>query len=203
MARVRSNISHRDPSTTKKKIRLLWRKRVSNAGGSSASLEILNCVESSDMQSSWEIKKIPDTEWNFRVYKHFRILILLKYVVQLTVVSVELAILGHSILTHYQTRNFRLFYTERVCRRQFQIWRKWQTFIQTGRKHCGKRRNCSSRAISPFSTVFSKGLFPRGVKRCRWFIEVNKIFCFVLSAKIADIVSVVNQNSTSIYCTNI
>ena len=25
------------------------------------------------------------------------------------------------ILTHYQTTNFRLFQTERVCRRQFQI----------------------------------------------------------------------------------
>ena len=35
-----------------------------------------------------------------------------------------------------------------------------------GRKHCGKRRNCSLRAISSFPTVFSKGLFPRGVKRC-------------------------------------
>ena len=35
-----------------------------------------------------------------------------------------------------------------------------------GRKHCGKRRNCSLRAISPFPTKFSKGLFPRGVKRC-------------------------------------
>ena len=35
-----------------------------------------------------------------------------------------------------------------------------------GRKHCEKRRNCSLRAISPFPTVFSKGLFPRGVKRC-------------------------------------
>ena len=34
-----------------------------------------------------------------------------------------------------------------------------------GRKHCGKRRNCSLRAISPFPTVFSKGSFPRGVKR--------------------------------------
>ena len=34
-----------------------------------------------------------------------------------------------------------------------------------GRKHCGKRRNCLLRAISPFPTVFSKGLFPRGVKR--------------------------------------
>ena len=53
-------------------------------------------------------------------------------------------------------------------------------------KHCGKRKNCSYRAIFPFPTVFStrlvignplraispvltvfsKGLFPRGVKRC-------------------------------------
>ena len=43
---------------------------------------------------------------------------------------------------------------------------KWQKVIQTGRKQCGKRRNCSLRAISPFPAVFSKGLFPRGVKRC-------------------------------------
>ena len=69
-------------------------------------------------------------------------------------------------LTHYQTTNLRLFQTERVCRRQFQIRRKWQKVIQMGRKHCGKRKNCSLRAISPFPTVFSKGLFPRGVKRC-------------------------------------
>ena len=30
----------------------------------------------------------------------------------------------------------------------------------------GKRRNCSLRAISPFPAVFSKGLFPRGIKSC-------------------------------------
>ena len=68
--------------------------------------------------------------------------------------------------THHETTNFRLFQIERVCRQQFQIWRKWQKVIQTGRKHCGKRRNCLLRAISPFSTVFFKSLFPRGVKRC-------------------------------------
>ena len=73
--------------------------------------------------------------------------------------------IADDILTHYQTTNFRLFQSERVCRRQFQIWRKWKKVIQTYRKHCGKRRNCSLRAISPFSTVFSTGLFPRGVKR--------------------------------------
>ena len=71
-----------------------------------------------------------------------------------------------NLLTHYQMTNFRLFRTERVCRRQFQIWWKWQKVIQTGRKHCGKRRNCFLRAISPFPTVSSKGLFPRGIKRC-------------------------------------
>ena len=32
------------------------------------------------------------------------------------------------------------------------------------RKHCAKRRNCSLRAISPFPTVFSKGLYSIHVK---------------------------------------
>ena len=67
-------------------------------------------------------------------------------------------------LLHYQTPYFRLFQTEKVCRRQFQTWPKWQKAIQTGRKHCGKKRNCSLRAISPFPTVFSKGLLPRASK---------------------------------------
>ena len=61
------------------------------------------------------------------------------------------------LLTHYQTTNFRMFQTERVCRRQFQISRKLNKVIQTGRKHFRKRRNCSLRAISPFPTVFSQG----------------------------------------------
>ena len=48
----------------------------------------------------------------------------------------------------------------------------------TGRKHCGKRRNCSLPAISPFPTVFSKGLFPRGVKRCHCVGMGYNIFYF-------------------------
>ena len=28
--------------------------------------------------------------------------------------------------------------------------------MQAGRKHCGKRRNCSLRAISPFPSVFKR-----------------------------------------------
>ena len=79
--------------------------------------------------------------------------------------SIEIWKLFDDTLTHYQMTNFRLFQTERVCRQQFQIWRKWKKLIQTGRKHCGKRRNCLLRAIFPFLTVFSKGLFPRRVKR--------------------------------------
>ena len=66
------------------------------------------------------------------------------------------------ILSH--TTNFRLFQTERVCKRHFQIWWKWQKVLQKGRKHCGKRRNCSLRAISPFPTVFSKDLYCGHVK---------------------------------------
>ena len=34
--------------------------------------------------------------------------------------------------------NFKPFQTERVCRRQFQIGRKWKKVIQTGRKDSGK-----------------------------------------------------------------
>ena len=60
--------------------------------------------------------------------------------------------------------NFRLFQTERVCRQQYQIWWKWQKVIQTGRKHYGKRINCSLRAIYPFPAMFSKYLYCRHVK---------------------------------------
>ena len=67
-------------------------------------------------------------------------------------------------LTLSQTTNFRLFQSERVCRRQFYIGSKWQKVLQKGRKQCGKRRNCSLRVISPFPTLFSKDLYCRHVK---------------------------------------
>ena len=62
-----------------------------------------------------------------------------------------------------QTTNFRIFQTERICRRQSQIWWK-QKVLQKDRKHCEKRWNCSLWAISPFPTVFSKDLYSRHVK---------------------------------------
>ena len=85
-----------------------------------------------------------------------------------------------SHLTHYQTTNFRLFQTGRVCRRQFQIWRKWQKVIQMGRKHCGKRRNCSSRAISPFPHSVFKRLVSQGrqkVSLCGNGLKYSRKIC--------------------------
>ena len=59
-------------------------------------------------------------------------------------------------LTLSQTTNFKPFQTAGVCWRQFQIWWKWQTILQTGRKHSRKRPNCSLRAISSFPPCFQK-----------------------------------------------
>ena len=61
----------------------------------------------------------------------------------------------HPDLTHYQTTNFKLkeFADDNI------------KFDENGRKlskreeNTGKRRNRSLQAISPFPTVFSKGLF--------------------------------------------
>ena len=71
-------------------------------------------------------------------------------------------------LTLSQTTNFRLFQTERVGRRQFQIRWNWQKVLQTGRNHCGKRRNCSLRGISPFPAVFLKDLYCRQNQGLVW-----------------------------------
>ena len=68
------------------------------------------------------------------------------------------------ILTLCQTTNFRLFQTDRVCRRQSQFRSKWRKVLQIGRKHCVKRINCSLRVIYPLSTVFSKDFYRRHVK---------------------------------------
>ena len=77
-------------------------------------------------------------------------------------------------LTLSQMTKFRLLQTERLCRRQFQIWWKWLKVLQTSIKHCGKRRNCSLRAISPFPTVFPKDYYCRRVKFRACFGKGNK-----------------------------
>ena len=99
-------------------------------------------------------------------------------------------------LTRSQTTNFRLFQTQRVCRRQFQIRWKWQKVFQTDRKNCEERRNCSSRAISPFPTVFSflntctvdtykPGLVWERVKPFKISFVVNDLNHFRIATKIS------------------
>ena len=39
-----------------------------------------------------------------------------------------------------------------------EIWTNGDAIICLSGKHCGQRRNCSLRAISPFPTVFSKAV---------------------------------------------
>ena len=85
------------------------------------------------------------------------------------------------LITHYQTTNFRLFQTEWACRQQFQIWRKRQKVIQMGRKHCGKRRNCSLRAISPFPRMFSKVLFFQLQKTNKILNTITFSICYISS----------------------
>ena len=82
--------------------------------------------------------------------------------------------LGKEGLTLSQMTGFTLFQTQRVCRRQFRTSRKWQKILERGRKHGGKRRNCSLRVISPFPSVFKRfvlqirkkhGLFGKGLSK--------------------------------------
>ena len=68
------------------------------------------------------------------------------------------------VFTHSQTTNLRLFQTKRDCIQQFQMWQKLQKILQMGRKQCGKMRNCSLWAISPFPALFSKDMYCRLVK---------------------------------------
>ena len=69
-----------------------------------------------------------------------------------------------SMFTLCQKTNCRLYQSQTVCRRQFQIRWKWRKVLLKVRKHCGKRRSCLYRAISPFLTVLSKDLYSRHVK---------------------------------------
>ena len=60
-------------------------------------------------------------------------------------------LIKHAFLTLAQTTNFRFN-------------KNGEKVLQKGRKHSGKRRNCSLRAISPFPTLFSKDLYCRLIK---------------------------------------
>ena len=90
--------------------------------------------------------------------------------------------LNWTSLTLSQTTNISIFQTERVSKRQFQNLWKWHKVLRTGRKHCGKMRNCSLRAISLFSysvfrrlvlhTLKIQGLIGKGLTFCRIILLV-------------------------------
>ena len=70
--------------------------------------------------------------------------------------------------------NFRLFQTERVCRRQFQILRKWQKALQMGSKHWKKEKLLYTSDFSfshsvlkrlVLQTCKNQALFGKGLKR--------------------------------------
>ena len=100
-----------------------------------------------------------------------------EYRVRLKCACVQSGLALHCSLTHYQTTNFKLFQTERVCRQQFQILRKWQKVIQTDRKHCGKRRTCEQFLLFP--QCFQKACFPgasKGVIVWEWVKPIEIYF---------------------------
>ena len=75
-------------------------------------------------------------------------------------------------LTLSQTTNFRLFQTQVFSDDNFEPYENGRKFSERIEKHCGKRRNCSLRTISPFPIVFSRlvlqtrkkqGLFGKGL----------------------------------------
>ena len=52
--------------------------------------------------------------------------------------------------------NFRVFQTERVCRQQFQIWRKWQKVIQRVENTLGKAEIARYEQFLLFPQCFQK-----------------------------------------------
>ena len=70
-----------------------------------------------------------------------------------------------------QTTNFRLSQTKRVRRRQLKVWWEQRKVLWMDRKQCGKRRNCSLRAIYTFPTVFFKRLVLQTGKTQGFFVK--------------------------------
>ena len=62
-----------------------------------------------------------------------------------------------------KTTNFRLSQTEKFEDTNFTFDENGGKVLKMGGKHCGKRRNCSLRAISPFPTEFSNVLYCRHI----------------------------------------
>ena len=82
--------------------------------------------------------------------------------------------IGWEGLTRYQVTNFRLFQTERVCRQQFQIWRKWQKVTKRVENTVGKGEIARYEQFLLFPQCFQKACFPgasKGVIVWEWVKE--------------------------------
>ena len=67
-------------------------------------------------------------------------------------------------LTHYQTANFRLFQTERVCRRQFQIDENGRKLSKRVENTVGKGEIARYEQFLLFPQCFQKVCLPRASK---------------------------------------
>ena len=77
-------------------------------------------------------------------------------------------------LTRYQMTNFRLFQTERVCRRQFQFWRKWHKLSKWVENTLGKGEIARYEQFLLFPQCFQKACFTGASKVVIVWEWVNK-----------------------------
>ena len=74
-------------------------------------------------------------------------------------------------LTHYQTTNFRLFQTERICRRQYQFDENGRKLSKWVENTVGKGEIARYEQFLLFPQCFQKACFPgasKGVTVCEW-----------------------------------
>ena len=67
-------------------------------------------------------------------------------------------------LTHYQTTNFRLFQLKEFADDNFKFDENGRKLSKQVENTVGKGEIARYEQFFPFPTVFSKGLFPRGIK---------------------------------------
>ena len=125
--------------------------------------------------------------------------------------------------THFQTTNFRVFQIERVCRRQFQSWWKWQKVFQMDRKHWGKKKLLVTSNFSFSHCVFKRlvlqtcknqGLFGKGLTQwliiclltelCGFTVLINNLVpvlkCFVCALYSLTVVTMQSLSFMSYRC---
>ena len=94
-----------------------------------------------------------------------------------------------------QKTNFRLFQTERLCRRHFQLWWKWQQVFQKGRKHCGEKEKLHIRSNFSFSCSVFKRLILQTCKNQGLFGKGLTLSLLMTTQK--DFVDSVDQDQTA------